>query len=106
MGFFSFFKKVFAGDIDEDDPVLNAARARHNIDMGETKEEKERRRREEAQKYDPWEEIDNMRRNFFMGSWASRQVRWRPRHDKLREELEEIERKREEKRKAKEEGRG
>ncbi len=102
MGFISFWKKVIMGEVD-DDPELRAARARHNIDMGDD-EEKEKQRQEEARKpYDPWEEVDNLRRNFFMGSWASRQLNWRPRHDKLREELEEIERKREEKRKAKEE---
>ena len=97
MDFISFWKKVFTGGAD-DDPELRAARARHNIDIGE---EEASSLEEAKQPYDAWEDIDNMRRNFFMGSWASHQVGWRPRHDKLREELEEIERKREEKRRKK-----
>lgn len=104
MGFISFWKRVFIGEID-DDPELRAARSRHNIDVGEEKGQRKGDREEEARKpYDPWEDIDNMRRNFFMGSWASRKFRVIG-EDKLKADLEALERKREEKRKAKEEGR-
>jgi hypothetical protein len=100
MGIGSFFKKLFMGE-EDNDPELKVARARHNIDVGESREEKERRRREEAKKYDPWEEVDNMRRNFFIGSWAARKFRVVG-EDKLKADLAKIEREREEKRRKKE----
>ncbi len=39
MGFLSFMKKVFAGE-SEDDAELNAARARHGININEADENK------------------------------------------------------------------
>lgn len=53
--------------------------------------------------YDPWDEIRNLRMNFWMGSWAAR--KFRPiGEDKLKEKLAEIEKKREEAKKEKGEG--
>ncbi len=102
MGLISFFKKVFIGEsVDEEE--LRAARARHNIVVDEEKKGDKEKREDDKEPYDPWTEVDNMRRNFFMGSWASRKFRVIG-EDKVKAELEQLERKREEKRKAKEEG--
>jgi hypothetical protein len=101
MGLISFFKKVFA-DEDEDDPELRAARARHNIVVDEGNQRDKREKEGEKEPYDPWTEVDNLRRNFFMGSWAARKFRVIG-EDKLKADLEALEKKREEKRKAEEE---
>ena len=47
--------------------------------------------------YDPWEDIKDLRTSFWIGGWAAKRLRWRPADDKLRTELEEVARKREEK---------
>jgi hypothetical protein len=95
MGLGSFFRKVFYGESDED-PGLRAARARHNIVVDEDKKGDTPARDEAREPYDPWEEVENVRRSFFLGSWASRKVGWRPDHDRLKEELAALEKKREE----------
>jgi hypothetical protein len=90
MGFFDFFKKVFSAS--DDDAELRAARARHGIKVDEIKEKKED---SEEDAYDPWEEVSNMRTNFFFGSWASKKF-----HivgvDKVKAELEALEKKKRE----------
>ena len=94
MGFLSFMKKVFTGGADED-PDLKAARARHNIVVDEDKKDDKRKRDEAMGPYDAWEEIDNVRRNFLLGSWATRKFRVIG-EDKLKKDLEELRKKREE----------
>ena len=104
MGLVSFFKKLFGGGGDEGDEELRAARARHGIKTGEDRPAEKRGRKPDKEPYNPWEDIDNLRRNFLMGGWASRKIRLGG-QDKLREELEALERKREEERRRKEEER-
>jgi hypothetical protein len=94
MGMISFLKKVFAGEGDED-PGLEAARARHNIVVDDKKRGKQQD--DDKEPYDPWTEVDNLRRNFFIGSWASRKFRIIG-EDKVKAELEALEKKRQEKR--------
>jgi hypothetical protein len=93
MGIVSFFKKVFTGETE--DPELEVARAWHNIVVDE-KQRGERERDDDKEPYDPWSEVDNLRRNFFLGSWASRKFRIIG-EDKVKAELEALRRKREEK---------
>ncbi len=95
MGFKDFWKKVFRSDDEINDAELNAARARHGIKV-ETPEEQEKREKEEREPYDPWEEVRNARSSFFMGSWAARKFHVMG-EDKIKKELEELEKKRKEK---------
>jgi hypothetical protein len=105
MGFISFMKKVLFG-ADEDDAELRAARARHGIVLDKTDTEEARESDEpEKEPYDVWEEVRNMRGTFLFGSWASRKFRIIG-EDKVKAELEALEKKREEERKKKEEGEG
>jgi hypothetical protein len=92
VGFAAFFRKIFTGE--GDDPDLEDARARHNIIIEKKRDRLEKDREKEP--YDPWVEVDNLRRNFFLGSWASRKFRVVG-EDKLKEDLEKLERKRQEK---------
>jgi len=95
MGFLSFMKKVI-GVEDEDDAELNAARARHGInpDKLDEKEPKSTQKRF-TEEYDVWEEIRNIRTNFFIGNWANKKFRVVG-EDKVKKQLEELEKKREE----------
>jgi len=95
MGFFSFFKKLFAGE-DADEMELNAARRRHGVitkdeEVAALKGNQEIRRF--AKEYDPWEEIDQFRWTFFLGGWVAKKI-----HpigeDKLKRDLEKLEKKR------------
>jgi hypothetical protein len=103
MGFLSFMKKVI-GVEDEDDAELNAARARHGInpDKLDEKEPKSKQKRF-TEEYDVWEEIRNIRTNFFIGNWATKKFRVVG-EDKVKKQLEELEKKREEEGKQKGEG--
>jgi hypothetical protein len=92
MGIVSFFKRVFTSD-EEDDPELAAARARHNIVVDEGKKRGREENEDDKEPYDPWTEVDNLRRNFFLGSWASRKFRIVG-EDKLKADLERLEKKR------------
>ena len=96
MGFLDFWKKVFSGE-DADDAELRAARARHGITVDE---KQDRRAKDEPEKepYDPWEEVRNARTSFFFGSWATRKFRVVG-EDKVKAELEALEKKREEEKK-------
>ena len=50
---------------------------------------------EAPERFDAWEEIDNFKMNFFLGSWATRKFKSRIiGEDKVKKELEELERKR------------
>lgn len=98
MGFFSFLKKVFAGE-SADEAELEDARRRHGIVL--TKEQKAEANKpttEEqrfASEYDAWEEIDRYRMTFFIGGWLSR--KFHPiGEDKVKRELEKVEKKRQE----------
>ena len=109
MGLGDFLKKLISGE--EEDAELRAARARHGMAVDKEERKKERgkaereRRAIEAEKYDVWEELRTMRTSFFLGSWATKKI-MPPRTDKLKEELEEIERKKEAEQKQKEDGEG
>lgn len=102
MSFFDFWKKVFSSE--EDDAELKAARARHGIKV-ETPEEQKKREKAEEEPYDPWEEVRNARTSFFFGSWASRKFRIVG-EDKIKAELEALEKKRKEEEEKKGRGEG
>jgi hypothetical protein len=95
MGFWSFVKQVFSVD-SRDDAELRQYREKHGIDTEEkSHKEREIKNRPGTEAYDPWEDIRNIRMNFFFGSWATR--KFRPiGEDKLKKQLEELEKKREE----------
>ncbi len=103
MGFKSFWKHVIFG-YEKDDPELKAAREKHGIEVGKGEEEE----KEKAEEYDPWDEIRDMRTNFFFGSWATRKYKHRViGEDKVKKQLAALEKKREEAAaKKKEEGEG
>jgi ribonuclease HI len=96
MVFLSFIKKIFAvGKVDE--AALDAARARHGIkvDAG-TKAEANKPTTEAerfAKNYDAWEELKHLRSDFFFGRWVTRKF-YPIGEDKVKKELEELERKR------------
>jgi hypothetical protein len=92
MGFKDFWKSIFSSDSDENDAELNAARARHGIKV-ETPEEK---KKSEKEPYDPWEEVRNARSSFLLGSWATKKFRIVG-EDKVKADLEALEKKRKEK---------
>jgi hypothetical protein len=92
MGLKEFFNKLFGSEDDTDDAELNAARARHGIKV-ETPLEKKKQEEEEKEPYDPWDEVRNARSNFFMGSWASKKFRIVG-EDKVKADLEALEKKR------------
>jgi hypothetical protein len=91
MGFKSFWNKLFSADDDINDEELNAARARHGIKV-ETPEEQKKREISEREAYDPWEEVRNVRSTFFLGGWVTKKFRIIG-EDKVKKELEEIEKK-------------
>jgi len=103
MGFLSFMKKVI-GVEDENDAEILAARARHgiNLDKLDEKEPKSAQKRF-TEEYDVWEEIRNIRTNFFIGNWATKKFRVVG-EDKVKKQLEELEKKHEEEGKSKGEG--
>ncbi|HUT66992.1 MAG TPA: hypothetical protein VMW86_00385 [Dehalococcoidales bacterium] len=95
MGFWNFLKKIFGSD--DDDAELQAARARHGIKIDV--DVKGRDKDEET--YDPWDDIRNFRTNFWLGNWVNRKFRIIG-EEKVKKELAELEKKREEERKQKE----
>ncbi len=98
MGFFSFIKKVFAGE-SVDEEALDAARARHGIKLTDKEKASAKKPTTEAERfaenYDVWEEIDRFRMTFFIGGWAAKKL-----HpigeDKVKRDLEKLEKKRQE----------
>lgn len=92
MGFISFLKKIFVGS-DADDAELQAARARHGIEVDEKGGKGEDKK--EREPYDAWDEIRNMRTNFFLGSWVNKKFRVIG-EDKVKKQLADLEKKREE----------
>jgi hypothetical protein len=99
MGIGTFFKKLF-GNEDTDEKELEAARARHGIvlsakdkvDMNQATSDEERM----ADEYDVWDDLKQMRSSFFIGGWAAKKF-----HvvgdNKVKKELEALQKKREEK---------
>ncbi len=84
---------------------IKAARERLGIKVDEEEEkvaqpgEPDKKRRAvrdfDAKNYDPWEDLKDVRTSFWIGGWAAKRLHWRPNTDKLRDELEEVARKRE-----------
>lgn len=98
MGFFSFIKSIFAGGgVDEE--ALDAARKRHGVVL--TKQEKAIADKPTPQAenfgkdYDVWEEIDNYRWTFFVGGWVAKKIH-PVGEDKVKRDLEKLEKKRRE----------
>lgn len=96
MGLFSFLKKLFSGE-DAEEKKLDEARARHGIVLdAKDKAEMDKAATEEerfAKEYDPWEDIKQMRSSFFIGGWAAKKFHVIG-EDKVKKELEELEKKR------------
>ena len=98
MGFFSFIKKIFsAGSADE--AALEAARARHGVKTNTKQKAGGKKRTTEAERFakdfDTWEELKHLRTDYFIGRWASR--KFRPiGEDKVKKQLADLEKKREE----------
>jgi hypothetical protein len=103
MGFFSTigsgFKKAYDW-VFQDEEKLRKVKS-GNYAAAETEEEHHDEVKEFTERYDAWEEIDNIRMNFFLGSWATKKFKGGIiGEEKVKRELEELERKR-----AEEEGR-
>jgi hypothetical protein len=98
MGWRIFLKQIFSLNPRED-PELQRLRAKHGINM-DAKDDKTTHEIKNVpgdEDYDPWEEIRNMRSNFFFGSWITRKWKFRPiGEEKVKKELEELAKKREE----------
>jgi len=109
MGFFSFIKKIFA-DKHVDETALEAARARHGVKIDAKQKAEVKKSATEAERfaanYDTWEELQHLRSYFFLGRWVTR--KFHPiGEDKVKKQLEKLERKRQaeaELKKEKEEG--
>ena len=104
MSFWSALKSIFSLK-GQDEAELQKLREKHGIDVKQpSKEEILREVKNEpgATDYDPWEDIRNIRSNFFMGSWVTKKFKFRPvGEEKLKKQLEELEKKREEEEKGK-----
>jgi hypothetical protein len=97
MSFWSGLRKIFSLS-GGDEAELKALREKHGIET-KPKEEIIREIKNEpgSEDYDPWEEIRNMRTNFFFGSWMTRKFKFRPiGEEKLKRDLEKLAKKREE----------
>jgi ribosomal protein L9 len=101
MGFLSFLKKIFGGR-SKDEAELDAARARHGITVDKKEINKPTSEAERFGKdYNVWDDIRNYRSNFLVGNWVAR--KFRPiGEEKVKKQLEDLEKKREEERKMKE----
>ena len=97
MGVWSSFKKVIIAP-KADDAELLKLRAKHGIDAGDKSRDEAEKKKEQqkaAAAYDPWEEVGNMRQNFWFGSFASRRFKGVIGEEKLKARLAELEKKRE-----------
>jgi hypothetical protein len=109
MSFFSFIKKIFVGE-KVDEAALDAARARHGIKIDAKTKAAADKPTTEAERsmanFDAWEELKHWRSYFFLGGWVTR--KFHPiGEDKVKKQLEELEKKRQaeaEQKKEKEEG--
>jgi hypothetical protein len=99
MGFWSFLKEIFSPS-GGDETELQQYRDRHGIKSEENIIEEKRpdiamSNKPGSENYDVWEDIRNLRMNFFFGSWVTR--KFRPvGEDKLKKQLDELEKKRQE----------
>lgn len=94
MGLLSFFRKVFSGEDEQQEKELDEARARHGIQVDKVQMDKKTSYEEQfAEEYDVWDDIRNIRSNFFFGSWASRKFHIVG-EDKVKKQLEKLEKKR------------
>jgi hypothetical protein len=98
MGFFSFIKNIFAGK-SADEEALDAARKRHGIELTEKEKAEAKKTMTEAERfggeYDVWEELKKYRWNSFFGSWVTH--KFHPvGEEKVKRDLEKLERKRRE----------
>jgi hypothetical protein len=101
MGWISAIKKIFSAD----DAELREARARHRGSEADPEAEYlyEEQPKRFSEKFDVWEELDGFRTNFFFGRFLGRKISM-PRSEKLRQELEALEKKRADERQRKGEG--
>jgi hypothetical protein len=92
MSFWSFLQKIFSLS-GQDEAELDKLRAKHGIVVDEKLSvDKDK---EKAEAYDVWEDIRNIRTNFYLGSWATK--KFRPiGEEKLKKQLADLEKKREE----------
>ena len=98
MGFWSSIKKIFSLK-GEDEAELERRREKHGIKTAPREAVLKEIKNEPGSKdYDVWEDIRNYRSTFFLGSWATRKFKFRPiGEEKLKRDLEELEKEREEK---------
>jgi hypothetical protein len=98
MGFLESLKKIFSLTTPEEEAVLARLREKHGIKMDDKDDSsivRQKKNRPGDPDYDVWEDLRNMRANFFLGSWVTR--KFRPvGEEKLKKQLEEAERKRQE----------
>lgn len=92
MSLWSTLQKIFSPG-GQDEAELDKLRVKHGIVVDEKlSADKDK---EKAEAYDAWEDLRNIRINFFLGSWASR--KFRPiGEEKVKKQLEELEKKRQE----------
>jgi hypothetical protein len=105
MSFLSFIKSIFVGESD-DEAALDAARARHGIKIDEKTKKAANKSTTAmerfAENFDAWEELRRYRSNFFFGSWITR--KFHPfGEDKVKKQLEDLEKKRQAEAKLKQE---
>ena len=98
MSFRLFLKQVFSLNPRED-PELQRLREKHGIITDDQDKDSaisaEHKNRPGDEDYDVWEDLHNYRMNFFFGSWVTR--KFRPiGEEKLKKDLEALEKKREE----------
>ena len=94
MGFIDFFKKVFSGEDEKEEQALDEARARHGIQVDKVAMNKATSAEERfAAEYDVWDDIKNIRSSFFFGTWASKKFHIVG-EDKVKKQLEDLEKKR------------
>jgi hypothetical protein len=97
MSFFSFIKHIFSSET-KDEQELDQARARHGIMLNaKDKAEMDHATTDEeraAQDYDAWEDLKTFKSSFFIGGWAAKKFRIVG-EDKVKKQLEELEKKRE-----------
>ncbi len=101
MGWISAIKKILSAD----DAELREARARHTGSEADPEAEYlyKEQQKSSSEKFNVWEELDGFRTNFFFGRFLGRKISM-PRSEKLRQELEALEKKKAEERQRKGEG--
>ena len=98
-----FFRAIGAGImwIFKDDE--EQFRARQGLpDKADKDDDAKEEKKRDIPEYDTWEQIDNFRLNFWLGSWATHKIRTVG-EEKVKAQLAALEKKREEERRRKEE---